>query len=156
MNVICYTRVNTKQRLDNSRTLKYQERILREYCLAHNFKIIDFYTDNCAAKSFNRPEWKKLMAYVKQNKGKVDLILCLRWNRFSCHTYGAFATIKELNNLGVQINTVEQPSDLSNINSIIRLTYLLTIAQEDSRHRSYSIIMRKYNKPYWRNPMIIN
>ena len=57
--------------------------MLRQYCELNHFNIVDIYTEDYSAKTFDRPEWKKILAYIKKNKKKVDMILCLRWDRFS-------------------------------------------------------------------------
>jgi DNA invertase Pin-like site-specific DNA recombinase len=44
------------------------------------------------------------MSFIKKNRGKVDLILCNRWDRFSRNQYDAMTVIKELNKLGVTVN----------------------------------------------------
>ena len=143
MNVICYTRVSSRKRAERSPSIQHQEEILRIYCESHNYNIIDSYTENYSGRTFDRPEWKKIMAYINQNKGKVDLILCLRWDRFSCDTNGALTTIRELNNFGVQVNTVEQPLDLTNSDDKLKLAFYLTISEVESDKRSYRMMERK-------------
>ena len=73
-------------------------------------------------KDFNRPEWNKIISYLKKNKGKVDQILCLRWDRWSRNQYLALKEIKTLDKLGVLISTVEQPIDLSSPDSKVLLS----------------------------------
>ena len=113
MNVILYKRVSTDEQADRGHSLQHQEVMLTKYCEINNHNIVDIYTEDYSGKSFNRPEWIKIMSFIKKNRGKVDLILCNRWDRFSRNQYDAMTVIKELNKLGVTVNTVEQPLDIS-------------------------------------------
>ena len=57
--------------------------MLIKYCEINSFHIVNIYTEDYSGKAFDRPESKKIMNYFRNNRGKVDLILCNRWDRFS-------------------------------------------------------------------------
>ncbi len=132
MNVICYKRVSTDEQADWGHSLQHQEVMLKKYCEINNHNIVDIYTEDYSGKSFNRPEWIKIMSFIKKNRGKVDLILCNRWDRFSRNQYDAMTVIKELNKLGVTVNTVEQPLDISKSENKILLSFYLTIPEVEN------------------------
>jgi DNA invertase Pin-like site-specific DNA recombinase len=106
--------------------------MLTKYCEINNHNIVDIYTEDYSGKSFNRPEWIKIMSFIKKNSGKVDLILCNRWDRFSRNQYDAMTVIKELNKLGVTVNTVEQPLDISKSDNKILLSLYLTMPEVEN------------------------
>src|SRR5665647_2455477 len=132
MNVICYKRVSTDEQADRGFSLQHQEIVLIKYCEINNFDIVDIYTEDYSGKSFDRPEWIKIMAYIKKNRGKVDLILCNRWDRFSRNQYDSMTVIKELNKLGVTVNTVEQPLDITNPDNKILLSLYLAMPEVEN------------------------
>lgn len=132
MNVICYKRVSTDEQADRGFSLQHQETMLTKYCEINNFNIVDIYTEDCSGKSFDRPEWKKIMTFIKSHRGKVDLILCNRWDRFSRNQYDALTVIKELRKYGVTVNTVEQPLDISNPDNKILLSLYLSIPEVEN------------------------
>lgn len=132
MNVICYKRVSTDEQADRGFSLQHQETMLTKYCEINNFNIVDIYTEDCSGKSFDRPEWKKIMTYIRSHRGKVDLILCNRWDRFSRNQYDAMTVIKELRKYGVTVNTVEQPLDISNPDNKILLSLYLSIPEVEN------------------------
>lgn len=140
MNVICYKRVSTEDQKDKGFSLQHQEDVLRKYCDINGYNIIGMYTEDHSAKTFDRPEWKRIMRFVKQNKSSVDMILCLRWDRFSRNQYDALTTIKELDILGVKVNTVEQPLDLSNPDNKVLLSMYLTLPEIENDKRSIQTI----------------
>ena len=136
MNVICYKRVSTDDQADRGFSLQHQERMLRQYCEINDHNIVGIYTEDYSAKTFDRPEWKKLMLYIKQNKKKVDMVLCLRWDRFSRNLYDALTTIKELQKLEVRVNTIEQPLDLTNPDTKVLLSMYLTLPEVENDKNS--------------------
>ena len=122
-NVIIYNRVCTNEQA--SFKLRHQEETLRRYCELKGYNVISHFQDCFSAITFDRPEWKKLESFVKNNK-KVDLILFTKWDRFSRNTEQALAVILELSNMGIEINSIEQPLDFSiPDNKMILSMYLL-------------------------------
>jgi DNA invertase Pin-like site-specific DNA recombinase/uncharacterized protein YbaR (Trm112 family) len=132
MNVICYKRVSTDEQADRGFSLQHQELVLIKYCEINNHNIVNIYTEDCSGKSFDRPKWKEIMSYIKKNRGKVDLILCNRWDRFSRNQYDSLTVIKELRKYGVTVNTVEQPLDIENPDNKILLSLYLSIPEVEN------------------------
>ena len=140
MNVICYKRVSTEDQADRGYSLQHQEEVLRKYCEINQYNIVGMYTEDYSAKTFDRPEWRKIMAYVKKHKDTVDMILCLRWDRFSRNQYDALTTIKALDKLGVKVNTIEQKLDLSNPENKVLLSMYLTLPEVENDKNSIRTI----------------
>ena len=136
MNVICYKRVSTDDQADRGFSLQHQEKMLTQYCEINNYNIVEIYTEDYSGKSFDRPEWNKIIDYIKKNKGKVDMILCLRWDRFSRNQYDAMTTIKTLKKLGITVKTVEQQLDLNNPDNKILLSMYLTLPEVENDKNS--------------------
>ena len=110
MKVILYTRVSTDDQADGC-SLDEQERRLRTYCNHHNYDIIDVYHEDYSGKDsdLKRPEMKKIYNYCKSHKGEVNMILFLRWDRYSRNGGFAFIYQERFYNLGVEINSIESP-----------------------------------------------
>lgn len=136
MNVICYKRVSTDEQADRGFSLQHQEDVLRRYCEINKFNIVDIYTEDYSAKTFDRPEWNKIMLFLRKHKNQVDSVLCLRWDRFSRNTYEAMTTIKTLEKWGITVNTVEQQLDLSNPDSKMLLNLYLTLPEIENDKNS--------------------
>ncbi len=137
MNVICYKRVSTDEQRNFGYSLQQQEIVLKNYCDINHYDILETFTEDYSAKSFeNRPEWKKIMSYIRKNRKKVDLILCVRWDRFSRNISEALNVIKTLRGLGIGVNTVEQPLDFSNPDNKILLTTYLTLPEIENDKNS--------------------
>ena len=112
-NVILYCRVSSDEQKTNT-SLDFQERKLRHYCENHDYNVIACYKEDFSAKhhDFVRPEMKKIRDYCKKHKREVDLILFLRWDRFSRNPEFAhmFKRIF-LDDWGIEFNAIEGPID---------------------------------------------
>jgi DNA invertase Pin-like site-specific DNA recombinase len=83
VNVILYCRVSSDEQAEGC-SLNEQERQLRAYCVRSGYNVIDTYYEDYSAKYFDmkRPELKKIYDYCRKNRGKVNKILFLRWDRY--------------------------------------------------------------------------
>jgi len=136
MNVICYKRVSTDDQADRGFSLQHQENMLKQFCQLHNHNVVGIYTEDYSAKDFDRPEWKKIMLFIKRNRGLVNMILCLRWDRYSRNLYDSLTMNKTLAKLGVVVTTIEQPLDLSNPDSKLLLNLYLTLPEIENDKNS--------------------
>ena len=97
---IIYTRVSTDEQ-NNGYSPADQKDKLEKYCSNNNIDIVGFFHDDESGKSFNRPEWIKIMSFIKKNRGYVDNIYFIKWDRFSRNVAEAYITIRDLKKLGV-------------------------------------------------------
>ena len=75
---------------------------------------------------------RKSWFFIKKNRGKVDLILFNRWDRFSRNEYDAKTVIRELHKLGVTVNAVEQPLDITDRNNKLLLGLYLCLPEMEN------------------------
>ena len=136
MRTIIYKRVSTDDQADRGFSLQHQETVMRQFCSINNFPIVAVYTEDYSGKDFNRPEWNKIIDFLKRNRNTVDQVLCLRWDRWSRNQYLALKEIKTLDDLGVKIATVEQPIDLSSPDSKVLLSIYLTLPEVENDKNS--------------------
>lgn len=134
LSAILYVRVSTEEQAIRGGSLKTQEDTLRQYCHLRNIKIKKVYVEDHSAKTFNRPEWKKLITEIKNSKPPVELVLFTRWDRFSRNTGDAYSTIRVLRNLGVDPQAIEQPLDLSIPENKMMLAFYLAIPEVENDH----------------------
>jgi site-specific DNA recombinase len=152
MNAIIYTRVSTDDQKNYGYSLPHQKFVLEGFCKAMNYNIISHFQEDYSAKNFNRPEFNKLMAYVKANRKKVDLLLFTKWDRFSRNQYDAMRMMRSLRDLGVQVNAAEQPLDLSNPDSKVLLSIYLTLPEIENDKNSIRTkegMRRAAREGYW-------
>ena len=132
INVITYGRVSTDEQADHGFSLNHQEEMLRKYCEIKNHNIIKHYTEDYSAKNFNRPVWKSLMDYVKKNKNSVDMILFTKWDRFSRNSEEAMSVIRLFSSMGIIVNSIEQPLDLTIPDNKVMLAMYLILPEVEN------------------------
>ena len=135
--VILYCRVSSDEQKTERLSLEHQERTLRAYCESKGYEIVgepekeDYSAKHC---DMRRPRMKKIYEFCKQNPGKVDSILFLRWDRYSRNVEFAF-TYKRLfmDELGVDINAVEEPIDFAATDWAMWLSIRCGVAQTEDQ-----------------------
>lgn len=144
-NVIIYCRVSTDdQRLGKS--VEVQEERLKAYCAYKGYNIINMpefcdCKEDESAKTFDkRPVMQAILKYVRKNRGKVQKLLFLRWNRFSRDLFSATDAVRELLNLGVEPNAIEEELNFESSSWPVLLGAHIGIAQSDNIARSKATI----------------
>ena len=145
--VAAYRRVSTDEQAKTGGSLEDQQDKIQKECERNGNNIVIDMPDDHSAKTFERPGFKRLLQFIKSNPGAVDLLLVLKWSRFSRNTTDAYNMIRELKKLGVEVNSVEEPIDHKNPQAKILLAMYLTVPEVDNDIRSKSVYdgMRRAN-----------
>ncbi|MEI6851417.1 MAG: recombinase family protein [Bacteroidota bacterium] len=144
---IIYTRVSTDEQANHGYSLNDQKSRLEKYCEIKEHEIVQAVKEDYSAKTFDRPEFRKLLDYIKANKGRVDLLLVLKWDRFSRNATDALNMIRTLGKYNVEVNAIEQPIDLSVPENKLMLSFYVTAPEVENDRRSLNVIkgMRRGN-----------
>ena len=114
-NVILYCRVSSDEQKTNT-SLDFQEKKLRQHCGKNDYNVLACYHEDYSAKhhDFVRPEMIKIRDYCKKHKHEVDMILFLRWDRFSRNPEFAYMFKRIfMDEWGIEFNALESPIDFS-------------------------------------------
>ncbi len=143
-----YIRVSTDEQADKGYSQRDQDERLRKFCEINSIQIRKVIFEDHSAKTFNRPEWTKLLADVKKYKGKSDLILFTKWDRFSRNAGDAYQMIGTLRKLGIEPQAVEQPLDLSIPENKMMLAFYLAAPEVENDRRALNVFhgMRRAKK----------
>jgi site-specific DNA recombinase len=143
-----YVRVSTDEQADKGYSQRNQEEVLRRYCDINNIRVRHVVYEDHSAKSFNRPEWTKLLANLKTRKDQSDLVLFTKWDRFSRNAGDAYQMISILRKLGVEPQSVEQPLDLSIPENKMMLAIYLSAPEVENDRRALNVFfgMRRAKK----------
>jgi len=139
-NVVLYVRVSTDEQAKNGYSLRDQEKKLLQFCKEQHLNVIAIYREDYSAKTFNRPEFKKLLSFCKKNKKKVDELLCIKWDRFSRNTAESYQMIGVFKNLGIKINAITQPLDMTIPEQLLMMAVYLSIPEVENQRRSQNVI----------------
>lgn len=145
---ILYIRVSTDEQADKGYSLRYQEERLLKYCELQNIKVVSLFQEDHSAKSFERPEFTKLLTLLRKNRGEANLLLFTKWDRFSRNAGDAYAMINQLNRLGAEPQAIEQPLDLDIPENKIMLAFYLASPEVENDRRALNTFvgMRRAKK----------
>ena len=92
---IGYIRISDKDQSNFS--LIGQEQYIRDFAAKQDYEIIAFFKDNGqSAKNFDRPDWKLLQKFCKENQTEVDALIVAKYDRFSRNLREALNMIEML------------------------------------------------------------
>ena len=143
-----YIRVSTDEQADKGYSQRDQEERLRKYCEINNLQVRKVIYEDHSAKTFKRPSWNTLLLELRKHKGKSDLILFTKWDRFSRNAGDAYQMISTLRRLGVEPQAVEQPLDLSIPENKMMLAFYLAAPEVENDRRALNVFhgMRRAKK----------
>ncbi|PQJ76542.1 recombinase family protein [Polaribacter glomeratus] len=131
---IGYLRVSTPDQKKYGNSLSTQKNNIEDFCFKNNITLLKIFTEDFSGADFDRPEFLKLLNYLKQNKGEIDLLLIDRQDRFSRNTEHALTMTRKLKKVGVEVNFVSEW--IENVNSqegklISNIRYTLAELERD-------------------------
>lgn len=135
---ILYIRVSTDEQNDGYSPADQKERLVK-YCEQNNIDIVNIYHEDESGKTFNRPEWFKIISYLKKHRGVIDVMLFIKWDRFSRNIAEAYIAIKQLQNLGVEPQAIEQPLNFEIPEQKLMLAIYLAAPEVDNDRRALNI-----------------
>src|SRR5680860_808941 len=104
---ILYVRVSTDEQAAKGYSLRYQEEHLIKYCDNNNIEIVKLFTEDFSAKTFDRPEFQRLLEFAKKHKNNIDYLIFQKWDRFSRNAGQAYQTIRTFELLGIEVNAID-------------------------------------------------
>lgn len=91
-----YIRVSTDEQADKGYSQRDQEERLRKYCDINGIKVRKIIYEDHSAKTFERPAWRSLLKELRKYKGRTDLLIFTKWDRFSRNARDAYQMISTL------------------------------------------------------------
>jgi site-specific DNA recombinase len=111
MKAIIYCRVSTKEQTSNL-SLPTQRKSCVEYCQKHGYSVDAIFTEEGeSAKTADRPEFLKLLAYCRQKKGTIQALVVYSISRFARNSYDFHAVKGSLSKLGITLRYVTEQTD---------------------------------------------
>ena len=137
---ILYVRVSTDEQSQRGYSVRDQKAKLLKYAELNQIEVIKVFEEDYSAKTFDRPEFKRLYQFVKENKKDIDLMLFIKWDRFSRNAGESYHQIDLLQKMGVTPYAIEQPLDLSIPEQLLMLAVYLSVPEVENKRRSLNVI----------------
>ena len=148
-NVILYARVSTDEQAAKGTSIPYQKERMEQYCGLTGYNVVKYFAEDYSAKNFDdRPEFNRLLDFIKANRDLVQKLIVVRWDRFSRNAPESYTMITRLTKMGIEVNAIEQPIDFSIPEQKMMLSFYLTIPEIENDRRAMNTIngMRKNKK----------
>ncbi len=152
MRCIGYIRVSTDEQALRGGSLTNQRDRILQYAHLNGFIVDKIFSEDYSAKTFDRPEWKKLFKYCQYHKKEIQAILVVRWDRFSRNASESYQVIDRLKRMSIEVIAAEQPLDLSVPESKLMLSYYLTSPEVENDRRSINVkqgMIQKLKRGEW-------
>ena len=134
--VVVYVRVSTKEQVEEGNSLAVQERICREYATRNGYEVSRvFIEEGESAKTANRTQIKKLMAYCAEHHKDLIALVIYRIDRLSRDTVD-YANLKMFfNKIGMRVLSTSENLEDSPVGRFVETT-LASVSQLDNEIRA--------------------
>ena len=108
---VLYIRVSTDEQASGPYNLRNQEQRCKAYCAERELSVIEVFVDpGESARSADRPEFQKMIAFCKKHKRDVGYVVVQDMSRFARNLADQMQTIGELANCGVFVRSANETS----------------------------------------------
>ena len=108
--VVIYLRVSTSEQADGPLNLHNQEERCREWCKRNNLTVLHSFVDpGESARSTDRQEFQKMLAYCKQHRREIGFIVVQDMSRYARNMQDQSNTMAALAELGIRLRSVYEP-----------------------------------------------
>lgn len=109
---IAYIRVSTDRQATDGTSLITQRRRVVEFVTANGYQLVrQFVEEGESAKSDNRPVLQEMLRYCQQSKGKIDLLVFPKIDRFARYSEDYHHLKRTLRELGIRIESIDERFD---------------------------------------------
>lgn len=157
MNGVTYCRVSSKEQIKGT-SLESQELACQDFARSKNIKILKVFIERGeSAKFADRTQLLELIDFCRHNKGKVQVLLVWKIDRFARNVVDHFSVKASLMKYGVRIVSVTEPID-ANPEGKLMETILAGFAQFDNDIRAMRTVQgmrRKIQEGIfpWKSPL---
>jgi len=108
---VVYCRVSTLEQTKNL-SLETQQRVCVDYCRHNGYFVAQIFVERGeSAKTADRTELKKLLAYCRKHRGEIEAVIVYSISRFARDRYDHVVLRVHLQRLGVTLRSATEPFD---------------------------------------------
>lgn len=135
MRAVIYCRVSTAEQVENL-SIETQEQACRAYCTKHGYEVAHVFVDpGESAKTTNRPEFLRMLAACRAERGRIHAVVVYALTRFS-RSQNDHHTIRALlAGLSIHLRSATEPIDESATGKLFE-GMLAAFAEYDNNQRS--------------------
>lgn len=148
---VIYLRVSTTKQVEGA-SLETQQMMCQDWASRNNVLVKEIYHDDgVSAKTLDRPDMKKMLAYLEENKGRIHYLITYQTDRLSRNATDFFALRALLSQLGVEYKNINSSLEDS-VNEELIQNIEAVLAQHDNKIKSTRVKdnMKIHAKEGWR------
>ena len=136
MNCIIYCRVSTKEQVELTGSLAYQERLCRDYAKRNGYEVVKVFVEKGeSAKTTDRTQLKRLLDFLSKNHKSVDAIIVHKLDRLARNMVDHTGLVASFTKMGIDIKSATENLDDSPAGKLTK-NMIAAIAQFDNDVRS--------------------
>ena len=130
---IIYLRVSTGKQATEGASLDVQKKMCQEWAFRNDLLVDEIYHDDgVSAKNLERPELKKMLKYISENKGRISYLVTYQTDRLSRNVADFYTLLALLAKQGVEYKNVNSSIE-TDINNELVLGIEAVMAQHDNK-----------------------
>jgi site-specific DNA recombinase len=119
MQAVIYCRVSTKEQTKNL-SIPTQLQACRDYCAKNGLSVAREFVDaGESAKTADRTQLRELLAFCRENKGKIHAVIVYNLSRFSRQQYDHVILRTQLRRAGVTLRSATEAIDDSAVGKMV-------------------------------------
>lgn len=143
---VIYTRVSTKEQADNNASLSIQKKYCEQYAEKLELSVVQYFGGTHeSAKSDDRKEFQKMLAFVRRNKD-IACIIVYSFDRFSRTGASGVYIVEQLNKKGIDVKSATQEVDSSTSSGEFQRDVLFAFGKFDNGLRRDKTIVGMQDK----------
>jgi site-specific DNA recombinase len=132
---VIYCRVSTKEQTQNL-SLETQEKECRKYCRLNGLSVARVFIEKGeSAKTADRTEFKRMLASMREQKGRIQHVIVYSISRFARSVHDHSSVRNQLRSLGISLRSVTEQFDDSPTGQLME-SVLASFAQFDNDIRA--------------------
>ncbi len=133
-----YARVSTEEQAERDLSIPFQLERSRYHAQGNGWEVVQEYVDaGESARTDKRPEFQKMIASARAKE--IDIILVHKLDRFARNDYDFIIYEKELEDLGILLESVSEPGDVSTPAGYISRRMMQVISSWYSRNLAVEV-----------------
>ncbi|MBM3143337.1 MAG: recombinase family protein, partial [Chloroflexi bacterium] len=149
--VAIYARVSTEEQAERDLSIPFQLERCRYHAQGKGWEVVKEFVDaGESARTDKRPEFQKMIASARAKE--FDIILIHKFDRFARNDYDFITYEKELDDLGIVVESVSEPGDASTPAGYISRRMMQVISSWYSKNLAVEVkkgLIRKVETGGW-------
>lgn len=136
---VAYLRKSTDDSYRQKYSIQSQREQMEQWAAYSGVIVDEYFVDDHSAKTFERPGWERLMAYLLKHHAYIRLVLIIDYSRFSRNDVLAYVSINQLDKWGIELQAIDQLLNYEVPESLIMRGNYITMPAVDNKWRSIKV-----------------